>query len=102
MTPSPATPPPSSLPPLRPKTEVKQVLMVDPIVAKRMAAQDMEARLQAQRMQRQRDIEAANGGWAVLGLTAGLIAEGRSGQGILEQIAGYLDSVTELLGGAAS
>lgn len=37
-------------------------------------------------MQRQREIEAINGGWAVLGLTIGVILEGYTGNGILAQV----------------
>lgn len=37
-------------------------------------------------MQRQRRIEATNGGWAMLGLTAGVVIEGYTGKGILLQV----------------
>jgi len=39
-------------------------------------------------MQRQRKIEAINGGWAMLGLTAGLVIEAQTGNGILLQVGG--------------
>lgn len=37
-------------------------------------------------MQRQRRIEAINGTWAMLGLTAGLVIEGRTGDSIITQV----------------
>eukprot|EP00850_Spirogloea_muscicola_P023932 SM000409S15233 [mRNA] locus=s409:17601:18322:+ [translate_table: standard] len=36
--------------------------------------------------QRLREIEAVNGGWAMLGLTSGIVVEGVAGQGILAQV----------------
>ncbi|KAG1326510.1 hypothetical protein COCNU_01G004440 [Cocos nucifera] len=39
--------------------------------------------------QRRRQAEAINGAWAMIGLTAGLVVEGRTGKGILGQLAGY-------------
>lgn len=40
-------------------------------------------------MQRRRQIEAINGAWAMIGLTAGLIIEGQTGKGILAQVRSY-------------
>ena len=37
-------------------------------------------------LQRRREIEAINGAWAMLGLTAGLVIEGQTGHGILSQV----------------
>jgi hypothetical protein len=37
-------------------------------------------------MQKQQRIEAINGGWAVLGLTIGIVLEGYTGKGILAQV----------------
>jgi len=37
-------------------------------------------------MQKQQRIEAINGGWAVLGLTIGIILEGYTGKGFLAQV----------------
>ena len=37
-------------------------------------------------LQRRRQIEAINGTWAMLGLTAGLVVEGQTGNSILAQV----------------
>lgn len=37
-------------------------------------------------LQRQREIEAVNGAWAMIGLTAGLVIEGHTGNSILAQV----------------
>ena len=37
-------------------------------------------------IQRRRQIEAINGAWAMIGLTAGLVIEGQTGKGILGQV----------------
>jgi len=37
-------------------------------------------------IQRRRRIEAINGAWAMIGLTAGLVVEGQTGHGILAQV----------------
>lgn len=39
--------------------------------------------------QRRRQIEAINGAWAMIGLTAGLVIEGQTGKGILAQVKSY-------------
>ncbi|KAI3513925.1 hypothetical protein L1887_12161 [Cichorium endivia] len=67
----------------------KEVIMVDPVEAKRLAAKQMDAIKAKQSFQRRRQIEAINGAWAMLGLTAGLVLEGQTGNGILAQLAGY-------------
>ncbi|BBN10363.1 hypothetical protein MPTK1_5g02960 [Marchantia polymorpha subsp. ruderalis] len=77
--------------------ETKVVVMVDPVEAKRLAAVEMEAVKARQKRKKQREIEAINGGFAVLGLTAGLVLEGYTGKGILVQIAGYLDGLAGFL-----
>ncbi|KAI3801678.1 hypothetical protein L1987_29790 [Smallanthus sonchifolius] len=67
----------------------KEVIMVDPAEAKRLAAKQMEAIKKKQTFKRRRQIEAINGAWAMLGLTASLVIEGQTGNGILAQFAGY-------------
>ncbi|KAL3532915.1 hypothetical protein ACH5RR_006436 [Cinchona calisaya] len=67
----------------------KEVIMVDPLEAKRLAAKQMEQIKAKERVKRQREIEAINGAWAMIGLTAGLVLEGQTGKGILSQLAGY-------------
>ncbi|KAI3811378.1 hypothetical protein L1987_21099 [Smallanthus sonchifolius] len=67
----------------------KEVIMVDPAEAKRLAAKQMEDIKKKQTFKRRRQIEAINGAWAILGLTAGLVIEGQTGNGILAQLAGY-------------
>lgn len=42
-------------------------------------------------MQKQQRIEAINGGWAVLGLTVGIVFEGYTGKSILAQVSDYLN-----------
>lgn len=37
-------------------------------------------------LQRRRQIEAINGAWAMIGLTAGLVIEGQTGNSILSQV----------------
>ena len=37
-------------------------------------------------LQRRREIEAINGAWAMIGLTAGLVIEGQTGKSILAQV----------------
>ncbi|KAK9055199.1 hypothetical protein SSX86_026281 [Deinandra increscens subsp. villosa] len=74
----------------------KEVIMVDPVEAKRLAAKQMEDIKRKQRFKRRRQIEAINGAWAVLGLTAGLVVEGQTGNGILAQLAGYWAAVVNI------
>ncbi|XP_076937604.1 uncharacterized protein LOC143605333 [Bidens hawaiensis] len=71
----------------------KEVIMVDPAEAKRLAAKQMEDIKKKQAFKRRRQIEAINGAWAMLGLTAGLVIEGQTGNGILAQLAGYWATV---------
>ncbi|KAL0552238.1 hypothetical protein IC582_011344 [Cucumis melo] len=68
---------------------IKQVIMVDPLEAKRMAAKEMEKIKAKEKFKRRRQIEAINGAWAMIGLTAGLVIEGQTGKGILAQLADY-------------
>jgi len=82
---------------LRSKPSLQQPLMVEPQVAKQLAEADMQRRLRKANLQRQRRIEAENGGWAMLGLTAGLINEAYTGRGIIAQVADYLDAATTFL-----
>ncbi|KAK2985275.1 hypothetical protein RJ640_009788 [Escallonia rubra] len=67
----------------------KEVIMVDPLEAKRLAAIQMEKFKAKEKFKRQRRIEAINGAWAMIGLTAGLVIEGQTGNSIPSQLAGY-------------
>ncbi|KAH9304018.1 hypothetical protein KI387_008422, partial [Taxus chinensis] len=71
--------------PGRNKANPKEVIMVDPLEAKRLAAVQMEQLQDVAKFKRERKIEAINGGWAMLGLTTGLVIEGYTGNGILSQ-----------------
>ncbi|THG22969.1 hypothetical protein TEA_006105 [Camellia sinensis var. sinensis] len=71
------------------KAEKKEVIMVDPLEAKRLAAKQMAEIKEKERLKRRREIEAINGAWAMIGLTAGLVIEGHTGNSILSQLAGY-------------
>ncbi|KAG6770111.1 hypothetical protein POTOM_025779 [Populus tomentosa] len=65
---------------------MKEVIMVDPLEAKRLAAIQMKEIQRRERFKRRRQIEAINGAWAMIGLTAGLVIEGHTGKSILEQV----------------
>ncbi|KAL7093186.1 hypothetical protein ACP275_11G027400 [Erythranthe tilingii] len=67
----------------------KEVVMVDPVEAKRLAAKQMELIKAKEKFIKRRQIEAINGAWAMIGLTAGLVIEGQTGDSILAQLAGY-------------
>ncbi|CAA2945568.1 uncharacterized protein LOC111391442 [Olea europaea var. sylvestris] len=67
----------------------KEVIMVDPLEAKRLAAKQMEKIKAKDKFKKRRQIEAINGAWAMIGLTAGLVIEGHTGNTILAQLAGY-------------
>ncbi|PIA58880.1 hypothetical protein AQUCO_00400023v1 [Aquilegia coerulea] len=71
-----------------------EVIMVDPLEAKRLAAKQMQEIQAEEKLERQRRIEAINGAWAMLGLTAGLVIEGRTGDSILTQLTGYWNVIT--------
>jgi len=79
------------------KAGKKEVIMVDPVEAKRLAAAQMQQLQADAKFKRQRKIEAINGGWAMLGLTAGLVIEAKTGDGILSQLAGYLNMFAAFL-----
>ncbi|XP_058225124.1 uncharacterized protein LOC131334216 isoform X1 [Rhododendron vialii] len=70
----------------------KEVIMVDPLEAKRLAAKQMEAIKAREKLKRRRQIEAINGAWAMIGLTAGLVIEGQTGNSILSQVPPFLCS----------
>eukprot|EP00268_Persea_americana_P048535 TRINITY_DN5137_c0_g1_i4.p1 TRINITY_DN5137_c0_g1~~TRINITY_DN5137_c0_g1_i4.p1 ORF type:complete len:120 (+),score=20.43 TRINITY_DN5137_c0_g1_i4:281-640(+) len=70
-----------------------EVVMVDPLEAKRLAAKQMQEIRAKEKLKRQRQIEAINGAWAMIGLTAGLVIEGQTGNGILTQVFGYLKAI---------
>ncbi|KAF3452850.1 hypothetical protein FNV43_RR03283 [Rhamnella rubrinervis] len=67
------------------KGSSKEVIMVDPLEAKRLAAKQMQEIKAKEKFKRQRQIEAINGAWAIIGLTAGLVIESQTGKGILAQ-----------------
>ncbi|KAJ0965678.1 hypothetical protein J5N97_026816 [Dioscorea zingiberensis] len=79
--------------PRRKGTSNENIVMVDPLEAKRLAAKQMQEIQAREKLKRQRRIEAINGAWAMIGLTAGLVVEGQTGNGILAQIGGYISSV---------
>ncbi|XP_073018356.1 uncharacterized protein [Primulina eburnea] len=67
----------------------KEVVMVDPLEAKRLASKQMAQIKAEEKLRKQRQIEAINGAWAMIGLTAGLVIEGGTGKSIIAQLAGY-------------
>ncbi|KAI9125823.1 hypothetical protein K1719_003241 [Acacia pycnantha] len=71
----------------------KDVIMVDPVEAKRLAAKQMAQFKAREKFKRRRQIEAINGAWAMIGLTAGLVIEGQTGKSILMQLADYLSAI---------
>ncbi|XAR51211.1 hypothetical protein NMG60_11005772 [Bertholletia excelsa] len=80
-------------PNVSPEKGYKEVIMVDPLEAKRIASKQMEEIKAREKFKRRRQIEAINGAWAMIGLTAGLVIEGQTGNGILSQLAGYLSAI---------
>uniref|UniRef100_A0A0D9YUT7 Uncharacterized protein n=1 Tax=Oryza glumipatula TaxID=40148 RepID=A0A0D9YUT7_9ORYZ len=62
------------------------VVMVDPLEAKRLAAQQMQQIQAREKLKRRRRAEAINGALAMIGLTVGLVLEGQTGKGILAQV----------------
>ncbi|XP_027917747.1 uncharacterized protein LOC114176786 [Vigna unguiculata] len=68
-------------------------VMVDPVEAKRLAAKQMERIKAKEKLKRRRQIEAINGAWAMIGLTAGLVIEGQTGKSILTQLQDYLGAI---------
>ncbi|KAL7134422.1 hypothetical protein ABFS83_11G025900 [Erythranthe nasuta] len=81
---------PNASPPSSEKRKPKkEVVMVDPVEAKRLAAKQMELIKAKEKFIKRRQIEAINGAWAMIGLTAGLVIEGQTGDSILAQLAGY-------------
>ncbi|CAE6172422.1 unnamed protein product [Arabidopsis arenosa] len=88
---------PNVSPPPPGKAKVKkEVIMVDPLEAKRLAGKQMEEIKGREKQQRRREIEAINGAWAIIGLTIGLVIEAQTGKGILAQLAGYWSAVLHL------
>ncbi|KAF2583660.1 hypothetical protein F2Q70_00035267 [Brassica cretica] len=85
----------SSPPPGKVKAK-KEVIMVDPLEAKRLASKQMEEIKGRERQQRRREVEAINGAWAIIGLLIGLVIEAQTGKGILAQLDGYLSAVLHL------
>ncbi|GFP89730.1 hypothetical protein PHJA_001116800 [Phtheirospermum japonicum] len=75
------------------KSSKKEVVMVDPLEAKRLAAKQMEQITAKENFKNRRQIEAINGAWAMIGLTAGLVIEGHTGNTIIAQLAGYWDAI---------
>ncbi|KAK4791188.1 hypothetical protein SAY86_031601 [Trapa natans] len=72
---------------------VDEVIMVDPLEAKQLAEKQMQQIQAKEKFKRKRQIEAINGAWAMIGLTAGLVIEGQTGKGILGQLVGYWDTI---------
>ncbi|KFK29329.1 hypothetical protein AALP_AA7G119600 [Arabis alpina] len=74
----------------------KEVIMVDPLEAKRLAGKQMGEIKGREKRQRRREVEAINGAWAIIGLTVGLVIEAQTGKGILAQLAGYWSAAVHL------
>ncbi|MCL7028287.1 hypothetical protein MKW94_022953 [Papaver nudicaule] len=74
-----------------------EVVMVDPLEAKRLATKQMEEIKAREKLGRLRRIEAINGAWAMLGLTAGLVIEGRTGYSIITQLEGYWRNIQNFI-----
>ncbi|XP_018461967.1 uncharacterized protein LOC108833012 [Raphanus sativus] len=91
-----ANPNGSSSPPPGKLRAKKEVIMVDPLEAKRLASKQMEEIKGRERQQRRREIEAINGAWAIIGLLIGLVIEAQTGKGILAQLDGYWSAVLHL------
>ncbi|XP_050371817.1 uncharacterized protein LOC126789804 [Argentina anserina] len=72
-----------------------EVIMVDPSEAKRLAAKQMEQIKAKENFKRKRKIEAINGAWAMIGLTAGLVIEGQTGKSILVQLSDYWSAIVD-------
>ncbi|KAL2338585.1 hypothetical protein Fmac_013031 [Flemingia macrophylla] len=72
------------------------VVMVDPVEAKRLAAKQMERIKAKEKLKIRRQIEAINGAWAMIGLTAGLVIEGQTGKSILTQLQDYLGAIVRV------
>ncbi|KAK2646505.1 hypothetical protein Ddye_021700 [Dipteronia dyeriana] len=81
------------------KKSSKEVIMVDPLEAKRLAAKQFQDIKAKEKFKRRRQIEAINGAWAMFGLTAGLVIEGQTGKSILAQMAGYFSAITNFFVG---
>ncbi|XP_078443153.1 uncharacterized protein LOC144712736 [Wolffia australiana] len=79
--------------PRRTRTSGNNVEMVDPLEAKRLAALQMQEIQAKKRFKKQRQIEAINGAWAMIGLIAGLVIEAQTGDSIPAQLAGYYSAV---------
>ncbi|EFJ24403.1 hypothetical protein SELMODRAFT_150122 [Selaginella moellendorffii] len=72
--------------------------MLDPLEAKRLAAVEMERiKFPKKHFQRRREIEAINGGWAMLGLTSGIIIESHTGKSIPDQVIGYVNLANAMI-----
>ncbi|CAL4968309.1 unnamed protein product [Urochloa decumbens] len=76
----------------------ENVVMVDPLEAKRLAAKQMQEIRGKEKLKKRRQAEAINGALAMIGLTAGLVVEGQTGKGILGQLVGYLAAISSLFG----
>ncbi|MED6133362.1 hypothetical protein PIB30_027528 [Stylosanthes scabra] len=74
----------------------KDVIMVDPVEAKRLAARQMEKIKAKEKLKRRRQIEAINGAWAMIGLASGLVIEGQTGKSIPTQLADYLAAIIHI------
>ncbi|CAL5199384.1 unnamed protein product [Lathyrus oleraceus] len=74
----------------------KDVIMVDPVEAKRLAAKQMERIKAKEKLKKRRQIEAVNGAWAMIGLTVGLVIEGQTGKSIMTQLQDYFGAIIHL------
>eukprot|EP00252_Welwitschia_mirabilis_P008138 TRINITY_DN1984_c0_g1_i1.p1 TRINITY_DN1984_c0_g1~~TRINITY_DN1984_c0_g1_i1.p1 ORF type:complete len:142 (+),score=28.30 TRINITY_DN1984_c0_g1_i1:161-586(+) len=75
----------------------KDVRMVDPVEAKRLAAEQFKQLKAEEKLKKQRKAEAINAGLAVVGLLAGLAIEAETGESIITQVAGYLSALSSFL-----
>ncbi|XP_009379505.1 uncharacterized protein LOC103967904 isoform X1 [Pyrus x bretschneideri] len=73
-----------------------EVIMVDPLEAKRLAAKQMEEIKAKEKYKRKRQIEAINGAWAMIGLTAGLLIEAQTGKSIPTQLVDYWSVIVDI------
>ncbi|XP_024535243.1 uncharacterized protein LOC9637678 isoform X1 [Selaginella moellendorffii] len=84
--------------PARPSSGNSRIVtMLDPLEAKRLAAVEMERIKFRAKLKRRREIEAINGGWAMLGLTSGIIIESHTGKSIPDQVIGYVNLANAMI-----
>lgn len=86
----------------RKRGPTKNITLVDPLVAKRLALDELKEIRAKEQKKRWREVEAVNGAWAILGLTSALIGEGVFGTGILGQVSNYLEILANALDSLAT